>query len=216
MALQWTQKGSLKGPKGDTGERGAAGPRGSDVRTASVAISADSDVSVDVISPSAGVKAGDLLIGADGAVFAVASVAEGGGTVHVGQPTAVNVAGPKGDTGPAGKDGTGVSILGSYDDAEELEEAHPSGSAGDAYLVGGDLYVWNGSGWQNVGSVQGPKGDTGPAGATGASGAAGPKGDTGPAGPGIGVGTGSPTGDGAAGECYIDVATGNLYRYEEA
>jgi hypothetical protein len=43
-----------------------------------------------------------------------------------------------------------------------------SGTTGDAYLVGGNAYVWTGTGWTNAGPVQGPKGD---------------KGDTGPAGP---------------------------------
>lgn len=34
MALQWTQKGSLKGPKGDAGAQGPAGQPGASVRTA--------------------------------------------------------------------------------------------------------------------------------------------------------------------------------------
>ena len=43
----------------------------------------------------------------------------------------------------------------------------------------------------------------------------GEKGDTGAAGPGVSVGSGTPSDPGQVGECYIDVATGNLYRYEE-
>ena len=43
----------------------------------------------------------------------------------------------------------------------------------------------------------------------------GEKGDTGAAGPGVSVGSGVPSDPGQTGECYIDVATGNLYRYEE-
>ena len=95
MALQWTQKGSLKGPKGDAGAQGPAGQPGASVRTASIDVTANSDVSVDVISPSAGVRTGDLVIDIAGQVFAVASVAEGGGTVHVGEPTAVSLMGPR-------------------------------------------------------------------------------------------------------------------------
>lgn len=60
-----------------------------------------------------------------------------------------------------GEDGTSVTILGSYDSEEELNTAHPTGSAGDAYLVAGDMYVWNGTEWHNVGTIQGPQGDTG-------------------------------------------------------
>ena len=44
----------------------------------------------------------------------------------------------------------------------------------------------------------------------------GEKGDTGAAGPGVSVGSGVPSEPGQNGECYIDVATGNLYRYEES
>lgn len=94
--------------------------------------------------------------------------------------------------GTYGKDGTSVTILGSYSTLAELEAAHPTGSVGDAYMVAGDLYVWNGSDWEDVGQIQGPQGpqgERGPQGATGATGATGPqgiqgeKGDTGATGP---------------------------------
>lgn len=97
-----------------------------------------------------------------------------------------------------GADGTSVSILGSYATEAALRAAHPTGSTGDAYIVSGDLYVWNGSDWENVGrikgdtgatgpqgpqGIQGPQGDTGATGPQGATGAQGPKGDTGDTGP---------------------------------
>lgn len=63
--------------------------------------------------------------------------------------------------GNDGKDGTGVTILGSYDSEDALKQAHPTGGLGDAYIVGGDLYVWSGSSWQNVGNIQGPPGENG-------------------------------------------------------
>ena len=65
--------------------------------------------------------------------------------------------------GSAGKDGTSVTILGSYNTVAELQSAHPTGNAGDAYIVDGDLYVWavDDSQWDNVGNIQGPKGDQG-------------------------------------------------------
>ena len=44
-------------------------------------------------------------------------------------------------TGADGKDGTGVTIKGSYDSFEALQAAQPTGILGDAYLVSGDLYV---------------------------------------------------------------------------
>lgn len=62
-----------------------------------------------------------------------------------------------------GKDGTGVTILGSYTTLTELQTAHPTGNAGDAYIVDGDLYVWaiDDAQWENVGNIQGPAGADG-------------------------------------------------------
>lgn len=79
--------------------------------------------------------------------------------------------GVKGDKGDKGEDGTSVHILGSYDSYDELVEAHPTGADGDAYLVAGDLYVWDevGSKWTNVGHIQGPQGPQGDKGLTGST-----------------------------------------------
>ena len=65
----------------------------------------------------------------------------------------------RGEDGKDGEDGTSVRILGSYETEEELNQEHPTGNLGDAYIVSGDLYVWNGSNWENVGSIQGPPGE---------------------------------------------------------
>jgi hypothetical protein len=70
--------------------------------------------------------------------------------------------------------GQGVTILGSYSDYAALTAAHPTGNLGDGYLISGNLYVWDGLQWTNVGNIQGP---TGP---TGAQGEVGPTGPTGP------------------------------------
>lgn len=105
-----------------------------------------------------------------------------------GPPGADGVPGPQGETGPKGEPGepgTGITILGSYDTYEELIAAHPAGSPGDSYLIGGDLYVWSvtKSAWVNVGTIQGPPGPVGPDGPAGAQGEKGDKGDTGEQGP---------------------------------
>ncbi len=62
--------------------------------------------------------------------------------------------------GEDGKDGTSVTILGSYNTLQELQAAHPIGSAGDSYMVGDDLYVWNVSSlaWVDVGQIKGDDG----------------------------------------------------------
>lgn len=73
----------------------------------------------------------------------------------------------RGENGKDGEDGTSVRILGSYNTEEELNQEHPTGNLGDAYIVSGDLYVWNGTKWENVGSIQGPQGTPGKPGADG-------------------------------------------------
>lgn len=86
---------------------------------------------------------------------------------------------PKGDKGDTGQ---GINILGEYDTLSDLETAHPTGYAGNAYMVGTtnpkDLYIWDvdNSEWANQGQLQGVKGDTG---ATGPQGPQGPQGETG-------------------------------------
>lgn len=102
-----------------------------------------------------------------------------------------NIQGPQ---GPKGDDGTSVTILGSFETVEQLEIAHPTGSAGDSYLIDGDLYVWDGTNleWTDVGTIQGPQGiqgeqgiqgPQGPQGQQGIQGIQGPQGATGPQGP---------------------------------
>ncbi|EON72257.1 collagen-like protein [Lysinibacillus sphaericus] len=72
--------------------------------------------------------------------------------------------GDKGDKGERGTDGTGVTIIGSLASEAELPQ---TGGLGDAYLIDGFLYVWNGAGWENVGKIQGPQGNPGPQGEQG-------------------------------------------------
>ena len=74
---------------------------------------------------------------------------------------------------------------GYYEDYDTFIEAHPTGDAGDVYIVGTQFYAWNGEAWEDAGSWQGPKGDKGEKGDTGDTGPQGPqgvkgdKGDTG-------------------------------------
>lgn len=70
--------------------------------------------------------------------------------------------GDKGDTGAA------LSILGKLTDPSQLP---PTGQAGQAYTVNGELYVWseNLDTWENVGNIKGEKGDKGDTGEDGLS-----------------------------------------------
>ena len=80
-----------------------------------------------------------------------------------------------------------VETKGYFSTIEELQAAHPTGSDGDAYIVGtgedATVYAWTPSGWANVGKVQGPAGADGAEGPQGPQGPAGPQGPQGPQGP---------------------------------
>ncbi|MBK6343811.1 MAG: collagen-like protein [Flavobacteriales bacterium] len=113
-----------------------------------------------------------------------------------------NTPGPQGEQGepgpqgPPGADGTGVTILGSLTNVNQLPTG---GEPGDAYLVNGSLYVWSETtnDWENVGSIQGPAGATGPAGADGRT---------------ILNGASNPAaGTGSNGDFYINTATNTLF-----
>ena len=56
--------------------------------------------------------------------------------------------GPKGD--PAINQGY-------YENYDALLKAHPTGNAGDTYIVGTQFYVWNGETWEDAGTWRGPK-----------------------------------------------------------
>ena len=146
----WANAGSIKGEKGDTGDKGAKGDTGE--------------------KGSKGDK------GDTGETGQKGEKGPKGDTGNTGATGATGPVGPKGDTGATG---TGITIKGSYNSYEELIAEHPTGNAGDSYLVKGFLYVWNTNTWENVGNIKGDTGDVGPKGDTGD---VGPKGDTGDAG----------------------------------
>jgi len=131
-----------------------------------------------------------------------------------GEQLVSNTACIQGAKGEKGDDGTSVTILGSYSTYAELIAAHPTGSLGDAYMVGANLYVWSGSAWEDVGQIQGPQGPTGPQGPRGPqgeTGATGATGATGPQGPrGIQGETGA---TGAKGDAGIGIRSITPYYY---
>lgn len=144
------------GPKGDTGATGPQGPQGA----AGIGISSHS---IEYgISDSASVQPTSWNS------TAPSSIANGKWlwtkTVTNYTDSTQSIAYSKayvGTNGTNGQDGTSVTILGSYNTLAELEAAHPTGNVGDGYMVAGDLYVWNGTAWQDVGRIQGPQGPAG-------------------------------------------------------
>lgn len=137
------------------------------VRLTSTNMSANGTAALSTLTPSANVKVGDTVIDPDGEVFQIASIASS--TFTVGARLA-NVRGPQ---GPKGETGAALAIKGSFPSLEELQEQHPTGTLGDAYMVGSRLYSWSGSAWVDCGDIKGPKGDQGIQGERGPTGPAG-------------------------------------------
>lgn len=137
------------------------------VRLTSANMSANGTAALATLTPSTNVKVGDTVIDPEGEVFQIASLAAS--TFTVGARLA-NVRGPQ---GPKGETGAALAIKGSFPSLEELQEQHPAGTLGDAYMVGSRLYSWSGSAWVDCGDIKGPKGDQGIQGERGPTGPAG-------------------------------------------
>lgn len=142
------------------------------VRLTSANMSANGTAALATLTPSTNVKVGDTVIDPEGEVFQIASLAAS--TFTVGARLA-NVRGPQ---GPKGETGAALAIKGSFPSLEELQEQHPTGTLGDAYMVGSRLYSWSGSAWVDCGDIKGPKGDQGERGERGERGPVGPAGTT--------------------------------------
>jgi hypothetical protein len=84
------------------------------------------------------------------------------GTTAVGAWGPVDTDALRGPVGPAGPAGPGIRILSAVATANDLPST--GNQPGDAHLVTatGNLHVWNGTGWTEIGHVQGPPGPAGP------------------------------------------------------
>src|SRR5262245_4083403 len=111
--------------------------------------------------------------GAAGAAGAAGPQGAAGPEGPQGPQGALGPAGPQGEQGAVG---AGLDIVGT--DARQAE-LPKNAETGDAYLVAGHLWVWDGAAWDDGGQVQGPPGATGQ---QGPQGNAGPQGPAGPAG----------------------------------
>lgn len=166
------------GPQGDTGPAGPTGPTGSQ------GPQGDSAYTVAVNGGFVGTEAQWLasLIGAQGPQ----------GIQGIQGPQGPQgIQGETGIQGPAGAAGTSISFKGSVANPGLLSSSN--NAFNDAYVVDsdGDLYVWNGSAWFDVGQIVGPQGPQGIQGIQGPEGPQGPQGiqgiqgiqgETGPAG----------------------------------
>ena len=116
--------------------------------------------------------------------------------------------GERGEKGEKGDTGTSVTILGTKQNESELPT---SGINGDGYIINGDLYVWDGSQWHNVGEIKGPKGEKGDKGDPGENGKDGQDGKDGK--DNFSLGNGFPTIAGYKGKVYLDLDARVFYVY---
>ena len=148
----------LPGPQGEIGPRGPEGPQGLQGMTGATGLTG-----------SAGPTGPEGPKGDKG---------DPGERGPVGEPGPQGPKGIDGLNGQDGKDGASVTIEGTILDLSELPTANES-NQGNGYLFNGDLHVSNGTEWENVGRIQGPKGDKGDPGEKGDTGERGPQGLTG-------------------------------------
>ena len=167
---------SLEGPQGQAGQSATVdvgttttGAAGSDAEVVNVGSTAEAIFNFTIPTGAKGPdgEAGTQQVGtvttnqlAPGSDATVVINNGGDATAAVWNYTFGLAAGAKGEDGKDGQDGTGVNILGEKDEEADLPD---SGNPGDAWLINGDLWVWDAenSQWIDVGSIQGPPGEDG-------------------------------------------------------
>lgn len=92
-----------------------------------------------------------------------------------------SIKGAKGDVGPQGPQGVAGTNANGFDYRGELSSTSnlpqpTSQNVSQAYSIGGDLYVSNGTAWINMGNIVGPQGPQGVAGTNGLDGTDGDEG----------------------------------------
>lgn len=173
IGTSWVDLGQFKGPKGDTGDDGAIGPRGQGINILG-------EVELDVDLPAPGTQAvGDAWFSRESRkLFQV-------NDALVYNP-GIDITGPDGEQGIQGlkgDPGTSIAIQGTYATEAALLAADPPQTPGHGYLIGPDLYLPAAEGvtpkWYNAGPVRGPIGLDGPQGKPGLKGNTGSKGERG-------------------------------------
>jgi len=180
----WINLGSVIGPQGIQGVQGVAGTIGVDGAQGPVgpALTPKGTVATVGALPSTGNTKGDLYY-----ISGVAYAWDGSVWQNMGSLIGPQgIQGVKGDTGAtgntglqgtAGTNGTNGISLTPKGTVANVGALPSSGNVqGDLYFVSGVAYAWDGTAWQNMGSVVGPQGIQGVKGDTGTTGTAGTNG----------------------------------------
>lgn len=206
----------LQGVKGDTGATGATGgafmPKGTLNSLAELA-------AITGMIKGDTYNVVDVMYSYDGTAWKMMGNVRGpiGPTGNQGPQGDVGAQGVKGDTGatgeqgPQGEMGPSIKVLGKLANTSLLPG---TGNLGEGYIIDLNFWGWTGAAYENLGPVQGPKGDRGAkgdVGATGPTGSQGAKGDTGIRGSiWIALGRAPSAADGVQGDYFINT-TDNSY-----
>lgn len=169
-----------QGPRGEKGDKGDPGEKGADGTVAFESLTPEQKESLRGISITA------VSIDTDGNLTITFSDGDSENVGNIIGPQGVpgpkgdkgdvgpqGPQGPQGEKGEQGNDGTSLNILGTKESESDLPL---SAERNDAYLINGEMWVFDGTNWNNAGKIQGPQGPQGPIGPQG------PKGDQGPQG----------------------------------
>lgn len=169
-----------QGPRGEKGDKGDPGEKGADGTVAFESLTPEQKESLRGISITA------VSIDTDGNLTITFSDGDSENVGNIigpqgpqgpqgekGDVGPVGPQGPQGEKGEQGNGGTSLNILGTKESEADLPL---SAEKNDAYLINGEMWVFDGTNWNNAGKIQGPQGPQGPIGPQG------PKGDPGPQG----------------------------------
>lgn len=186
----WENVGSVEGPQGSQGPQGptgaqgatgSQGPQGAQGATGPQGTQGDRGPT-GLTGPQGpqgaqgpqGLTGPQGTAGAEGAQGPQGAVGEEGpqgpvgATGETGPEGPQGVQGPQGPQGDQGETGTGLTVLGTLDEVGDLPEG--DNDPGDAYLIDGDLWIWDGTEWDNAGPISGPQGPQGENGGPGLDG----------------------------------------------
>lgn len=177
----WINGGNIAGPKGDAGPQGQRGPVGPGIVVKGV-VNTVGELPTDNNQIGDGYFVGTTLYSWNGTGWnqgadLVGPTGPKGDTGDQGPQGDQGPKGDKGDQGDQGPIGSGLTLLGSLTNSADLPAS--DNQRGDAYLIDGHSWVWDGTQWNDTGLIQGPKGDQGDQGPQGEQGPQGPKGDQG-------------------------------------
>ena len=172
-----------RGPKGEKGDKGDPGEKGVDGNVVFESLTPEQKESlrgVSITAVSIDVDGNLTIAFSDGDSENVGNIIGPQGVPgpkgDKGDVGPVGPQGPQGEKGEQGNDGTSLNILG----AKESESDLPlSAEKNDAYLINGEMWVFDGTNWNNAGKIQGPQGPQGPIGPQGPKGDPGPQGEQG-------------------------------------